>query len=283
MDELWQRHKTFILQVVIGGFAFLIALTLVTGSYSGIEEAQASNSGLKKKLDSDVSSRVAPSARSISEQKQRAADAAQQIRQMASEVASTAATTEDYVRENIGWILAVTGRPREDAEKYMSIYRELAETSLTSVREDARSVLVGQAAQRGRQIDETLGLGAGVAASEVPGGLHALAIVCDVVRRALDRDGIVSVTEIKVNPRNTISSDLAWVTGVEIRLSITGDPDDVTKLLRSFNETDVNHPRRMTVLREIESITRRNPDEDLVRANIVLVGLRVQEPQGEDR
>ena len=58
---------------------------------------------------------------------------------------------------------------------------------------------------------------------------------------------------------------------------------DVTKLLRSFNETDVNHPRRMTVLREIESITRRNPDEDLVRANIVLVGLRVQEPQGEDR
>jgi hypothetical protein len=281
MDEIWQRHKTFILQCVIGGFAFLIALVLITNAYSGTKDLQASNRGLKNDLQKRVSDKLAPSPASIAAQKQKAEDALAQIRAMSGQVASQA-QGEDYVRENIVWTLALAGRPRTDAEPFLAIYKQLPQTCLTSVREAARSVLVGEAAQKGKQIDETFGLAAGVADDEVPGGLHALAIVCDVIRRALERDGVVSVTDVRVNPRNVLDRDLSWVSGVEVRLAVTGDPDDVSSLLRSFNAPD---PRmqRMTVLREIESITRRSPDDDTVKANVVLLGLQVKGVQGEDR
>lgn len=281
MDELWQRHKTFILQCVIGAFAFLIALVILTNAYSGIEDVQRGNASLKKDLDKRLADRVAPSATSITAQKQKADDAQAQIRAMSEQVASQA-QAEDYVRENIVWIMALLGKPRAEAERFLAIYKELPQSCLTSVREEARSVLVAQAAQKGRQIDESSGLAAGVAEDEVPGGLHALAIVCDVVRRALERDGILSVGDVKVNPRNVIDRDLGWVSGVEVRISLRGHPDDVTSLIRSFNFPDPNM-RRMTVVREIESITRLNADDDTVKANLVLLGLQVKGVQGEDR
>lgn len=281
MDEIWQRHKTFILQCIVGGLAFLIALIVITNTWSGIAEARTSNAGLKRDLETRVNAGKAPSPASIDGQKKRADDAANAIRAMASKVASQA-EGEAYVRENISWIVATVGKPKEDVERFLALYRTLAQVCLTSVREEARSVLVAQAARRGRQIDETLGLAAGVDEPEVPGALHALAVICDVVRRSLDREGIAAVTEIKVNPRNSVDRDLGWVTGVEVRLSVTGDPDDVMGLIRSFNQPD-SQMSRMTVLREVESITRRNPDEDVVKANLVLLGLQVKGAQGDDR
>lgn len=281
MDEIWQRHKTFILQCVIGGFAFLIALVLITNAYSGTKDLQSANRSLKDGLQKKVADKSAPNAASIAAQKQKAEDALGQIRAMSGLVASQT-QGEDYVRENIVWTLALIGRPRTDAEQYMGIYKQLSQTALTSVREAARSVLIGEAAQKGKTIDETFGLAAGVADEEVPGALHALAMVCDVIRRALERDGIAAVTDVRVNPRNVLDRDLSWVQGVEVRLSITGDPDDVGGLLRSFNVPDARM-QRMTVLREIESITRRSPDDDTVKANVVLLGLQVKGVQGEDR
>jgi hypothetical protein len=65
-----------------------------------------------------------------------------------------------------------------------------------------------------------------------------------------------------------------------VRLSILGDPDDVAAVLRSFNGLD-SAVKRMTVVREVESIVRKNPDEDNVKANVVLLGLQRTGVEGE--
>ncbi|MCE9634152.1 MAG: hypothetical protein K8T90_00475 [Planctomycetes bacterium] len=281
MDEIWQRHKTFILQCIIGGLAFLIALVVMSNSYSGTKEIKDLNVSGKRDLDKRIADGTAPSAKSIAAQKQKAEDAKNQIRDMSAKVASLA-QDEDYVRENIVWILSTIEKPAVEAERFLTLYKQLPQTCLTSVREEARSVLVGRAAQKGRQIDESFGLSAGVDETEVPGALHALAIVCDVMRRALDKDGIQAVSDIRVNPRNAVGSDLSWISGVDVRVSLVGDPDDVMSVIRSFNQLDPKM-NRMTVVREVESILRRSPDEDTVKASIALYGLQQKGAQGEDR
>lgn len=280
MDEIWQRHKAFILQCVIGGLVFLIALIVMGNAYSGIDVIQTGNRNLKAQLEKRKSEKSAPSPASIDAQKRKADQARGYIRDAAVQCASLA-QGEDYVRENLVWILATIGKPPADAERFITLYRQFPQTCLTSVREEARTVLVGRAAQKGRQIDETFGL-AGVAEEDVPGALHALAITCDVIHRCLERDAIDAVLEIRVNPRNTLDRDLAWISGVDVRLTMHGDPDDVGAVLRSFNRTE-SHVKRMTVIREIESIVRKSPDDDDVKATVVLLGLQHKGAQGESQ
>jgi len=282
MDEIWQRHKTFILQCVIGGLAFLIAFIVMSNSYSGTKDLKVLNDSTKRDLDKRIADGVAPSAKSIAAQKQKAEDAKNQIREMGAKVASLAQSEEDYVRENILWVLATIEKPAVEAERFLALYKQIPQTCLTSVREEARSVLVGRAAQKGRQIDETFGLSAGVEESEVPGALHALAIVCDVMRRALDKDGVQTVSDIRVNPRNVIGTELSWMSGVDVRMSLVGDPDDVMSVIRSFNQLDPKM-NRMTVMREVESIVRPSPDDDAVKASFALYGLLQKGTQGDDR
>lgn len=272
MDEIWQRHKTFIVQCGIGGIAFLIAFFVMTSSYSDIEQIQASNKQNFDKLAKRVRDREVPDPNSILAQKAKAEDARKQIEKMLRDVASTA-QGEAYVRENIQWVLTTIGRPAADTERFLALYRQLPGAALTGVREEARSVLVSLAAQRGRQIDESFGLVGGVEDDEVPGALHALAIVCDVVRRSLELERIHLVSDVRVAPRNVLDKNLDWVSGVEVRMSVSGYPDDVNALLRGFNEPDPVMSR-MTIVKEIESISRKSPDDDTVKASFALLGLR---------
>lgn len=279
MDELWQRHKTFILQCLIGGLVFLIALVVMGNTFDGIEGTQKNNASLVKDLQTRVSTKQAPSKKSIDAQRRKAEDAQQQIRSMGAQVASLA-TGEAYVRENVRWVFSVLGRPAEASEEIVAIFRQIPQSSLTKLRSEAQAVLGARAAQRGKTIDETFGLSAGVDDENVPGGMHALAILCDVIRRVLDREGIASVGDFKVNPGNVLDRDLGWISGVEIRLALVGDPDDVMAVIRSFNTLD-SQVARMTVLKEVESITRRSPDDDAIRAVVVLYGLRLDRAEGD--
>jgi hypothetical protein len=274
MDEIWQRHKSFILQCVIGGLVFLIALVVLTNAYSGIEGAQTNNRSLVADLKKKVAAKEAPSKRSIDDQKRKAEDALQQIKNMGAQVASLA-TGEDYVRENVRWVLAVLGRPEQDAERFVQIYRNIPQSALTTLRSEAQQVLGRRAAQGGKQIDESFGLSGGLEDDEVPGGIHGLALVCEVISRALEHDGIAAVGDFRVNPRNQIDRDIAWLSGIEVRLSMTGAPEDVTAVIRSFNRLE-GQPRRMLVLKEVESIVRRSADEDTVKAVVVLYGLQMK-------
>lgn len=283
MDELWQRHKTFIVQCLIGGIAFLIGYFVMTSSYDGIEQTQTGNQNLKSDLTKRIQSGKVPDPPSIKAQKQKAEDAQSQIRSMLAKVASTA-QGEAFVRENCKWVLQIIGKPNADTEveAFLDLYRKLPLTCLTTVREEARSVLVSAAAQRGRQIDETFGLAGGVEPDEVPSALHALAIVCDVIAKSMELDRIASISDIRVAPRNVLDRDLDWIQGAEIRMTISGEPEDVNRLIRGFNRTD-SRSGRMTVLKEIESIARKNPDEDTVKAVIVLLALHGKADEGVAR
>jgi len=190
MDEIWQRHKTFILQVAVGGLAFLIALLVMSNAYSGgddPEEIRRINKGKKDTLEKAVREKRAPSPTSITAQRERASQAEREIREMAAMCASLA-EGDEYVRENITWVLANVGRPASDVAKFFTMYKDsgLPQTCLTSLREEARAELVKRASQDRVMIEESLGITGAPADDEVPAALHGLALVTDVIRRALE-------------------------------------------------------------------------------------------------
>ncbi|MCG3134060.1 MAG: hypothetical protein HMLKMBBP_01346 [Planctomycetes bacterium] len=282
MDEIWQRHKAFILQVVTGGIVLLIALVVMSNVFSGSSddpaELQRVNKNNKDKLDKMVREKQAPSAASIAEQKRRADSAEAQIRSMASEVASLA-SGDAYVRENLTWIANVIGKGGAEVEAWMNLYKNLPQTCLSKVREEVRSALVGRSAQLGRDLDETMGLVQGYDDEDIPVALHGLAIVAEVVDRAFavdvagDGKKVVSaVADLRIQPRNALNPDLAWIYGFRVHVSFTGDPDAVTMLKRSFNSLD-NRQRRMIVLEEQESLLRPRREEDEVKVQLQLMGL----------
>jgi len=302
MDEIWQRHKVFILQVAVGGLAFLIALAVMSNAFSGgddPEELRRINASRKETLEKAVRENRAPSRDSIVKQQERAGQAEREIREMAAMCASLA-EGDDYVRENITWVLANIGRPAADVEKYFTMYKAsgLPMTCLTSLREEAKAELVKRASQDRVMIEESLGIAGVMADDEVPFALHGLALVTDVIRRALevnatlDPEGkkkIAAVRELRIAPRNALDRDLSWIAGIEVHVSLVGDPEQVLAVLRTFNTaTDVggvrNVQKRITVLGRLEGITReKGGDEEAVKASFNLLALQHKGVKGAEQ
>jgi hypothetical protein len=299
MDEIWQRHKAFILQVAVGGLAFLIALAVMSNAYSGAddpEELKRINRNKKDALEKAVREKRAPSPASIAAQRERAAQAEREIREMAAMCASLA-EGDDYVRENIVWTLANIGRPASDAELFVNLYKQFPQTGLTRLREEARAELVKRASQDRMVIEETLGIAGVPADDEVPAALHGLALVTDVIRRALEvnatldpegRKKIAAVRDLRVTPRNALDRDLAWISGIEVHVSLVGEPEPVLAVMRTFNSAgDVggvrNVQKRITVLGRLAGILRdKGGDEESVKSSFNLLGLQHKGVKGAE-
>ena len=145
-------------------------------------------------------------------------------------------------------------------------------------------MLASRAAQLGRSLDETLGVGAGFQDDEVPIGIHGLAIVVDVVTRAFEfeleteaGDAIIeSIDEVRVAVRSRRSKldqgDTAQIVQFPVRITLRGSPAAIVALLLSFNQTN-NPVKRMTVLESIEGGEREREDTDRVRITFNLLGL----------
>jgi hypothetical protein len=284
MDEIWQRHKSFILQVLAGGVVFLVAL-LVMGSMYGDandpEKAALANAERKKNLEAKLAEGHAPAMRSIEEQRSKADLAEKQKWDLARRVASIAgrdakATEADrtmaYVKENIDWTLAnIQGEDKGFAARFVAI----PQACLSGLRDAARSALVGRAAQLGKEIDESLGLSQGFPDEEIPEALHGLAIVTDLVGRCLARPGIEKVQTIRIvaHSRFPDENSVTLMSGIGVHVEIVGDPADVTEVIRSFNTVERKN-QRMMVLESIEYMSPISTDEDTVKAAINVVGLR---------
>ena len=85
--------------------------------------------------------------------------------------------------------------------------------------------------------------------------------------------------KLKATPTER-DGEKGWIFGVEVRLAVTGMPDAVAELLRGFNRP-VPPLGRATVVREVEGIVRRNPDDDPVKASLSLLGMQVRGTQGD--
>jgi len=288
MDEIWQRHKAFIVQCGIGTIVLLIAWAVHSGLYDNIELMQGNNArqkdGLKKLLDEGL----APSATAIADQQAIAKQGQEQIESMARKVASIAplgSNKVEYVRENIRWLLTNIGR-EDETETFVGLYKSLPKTCLSKLREEARTVLTSRSAQMGREVDEALGIKTAFADDEVPIGIHGLAIVVDVIKRGLDisvpieteeRVGVIeSFSDINVAVRNRRSKMNAGteseVISFPVRMTVRGDPAAVIALLRAFNSLS-NPVKRMTVVESIVGGERERVDKDRVRVTFNLLGL----------
>lgn len=281
MDDIWQRHKTFIVQCVIGGFIFLIALFVKSSMYGDeVPNLQAGNRALKKQLEE----KPGPSQKSIEEQKARAEEARRQTEEIALQSASVK-SGDEHARESIEWLLDTLGR-KDQVDQFFTMYKETPQTCLSRLREEARGKLLGRAAELGKEIDETLGLNSGFEENEVRLGLHGLAMVADLVDRCLKLDGIDTVGPINISPRprrpaGTTKQDGARAVVFSVRFGVTGEPAAVNELLRSFNRRD-NFVKRITVLDGVEYIQRIRKEEDAVRASFYLFGIQYRgiEPGG---
>lgn len=282
MDEMWQRHKSFIVQVVAGGVLFLIAYFVMNSMYgdqndpANVRKRNVTNyAALQKKLDTSH----APDAGSIAQQKQIAAAAESEKLKLVKSVASVAGLGSKrdadreaaYVKESIEWTLA---NIQKQDEGFVALYDQVPQACLSKLRDAARQVLVGKAAQTGKDIDEALGLTA-YPDDEIPEALHGLAIVTDLVSRALSRPGIEKVVSIRVATRSTFpeNNSVSLVRAIGVHLEVHGDPKDVAEFVRSFNAAGQG-AQRLTVLESVESIVPLSQDEDTVRAAMNVVGLQ---------
>ena len=282
MDEMWQRHKSFILQLMAGGVVFLIAYFVMQSMYgdqNDPEVVRARNVAKMQDLNKKLDSKRAPDAPSIEQQKAIAAAAEEERNKLARRVSSLAGLESKrdtereaaYVKESIDWALANIQRPDDG---YVDLFNRVPQACLSRLRDASRQVLVGRAAGSGKEIDETLGLTA-YPDDEVPEALHGLAIVTDLVSRALARPGIDKVVSIKVATRSMFpeNNEVSLVRAIGVHLELIGEPADVAEFLRSLNAVG-QAAQRMTVVETVDSIVPISPDEDTVKASINVVGLR---------
>ncbi len=296
MDEMWQRHKSFILQLSVIAIVFLVAF-LVMGSMYGDNNdpkvARVKNAARLSELQSKSTSGHAPSKDSIATQRDIAKRSATTKTALVEHVASIAGRAEktpdvdrekEYVRENIKWVLTNIGRQGE-LEAYVAQFANLPQACLSRLRDAARSALVSKAAQSGKAIDETNGVSAGYAEDEIPAALHGLAIVTEIVGRGLAKGGIDSIQAVRISPHSSFpeTHGVNFVSAIGVHMEFVGDPADIAELLRSFNS--VGKPDvRLTVLESVDFVVPMSPDDDAVKASINVVGLRLKaEMQAEGK
>lgn len=282
MDEIWQRHKAFILQCVIGGIVFLIAWGVKANMYDGIEHTADTNGLDKRKLEEQLRDGKAPSRKSIREQEELARLGEANFRALAASVASVASPADgkrEYVRENIRWALVNVGN-EGDTDRLINLYTQLPQQCLFDLSEQARGVLVGRAAQAGKTVDESLGISQAYQAEELPVAIHGLALVTEIVTRALDStvaDGIDAITDIRIAPRQRRSArgegdEASKVVTFPVSFRVVGHPDAVSALIRSFNQP-IGHAKRFIVLDGIESISRPRDEEVTISAGLRILGM----------
>jgi hypothetical protein len=282
MDEMWQRHKSFILQLIVGGVIFLVAFFVMRGMYgdqNDPEVVQKKNAQKKIDLNKKSDELHAPTPSSIGQQKS-VADLAEKTKwDFTKRVASVAGLKQKdadreraYVKESVTWAYQTIGRT--DVDTTVGMYDQLPQAALSGLASAIRGSLQGRAAQTGKEIDETLGLGGGFPEEEIPQVMHALAIVSEIAGRCLAKDKIDKVTSIRITPNSRFpeEQDVNFVSGVDVHLEITGDPREVNEVIRSLNA--VGKPDRMIVLSSIDGIVPLSTEEDTVKASINVVGLR---------
>ncbi len=282
MDEIWQRHKAFILQCVIGGIVFLIAWGVKANMYDRVEDAQATNERAKTLLKEQLSAGKAPSRKSIAEQERLAKVGQANFRKLAASVASVAEPADGkiaYVRENIGWVLSNIGKQSE-LDSFVNQYRTLPQGCLFRLKEEARGVLVGRAAQLGKTVDRSLGLATAFTDDEVPVALHGLALATEIVTRALnssEAEGIDGILDMRIAPRQrrkvSEGDDASRVNSFPVAFRLLGHPEDVHAILRSFNRPGGSAIKRLIVLDAIEGISRPREEEVTIDAQIRILGL----------
>lgn len=287
MDEMWQRHKSFILQILVGGIVFLIALMVMRSMYGDSNDPskiEKKNAEQKKALETKLATLHAPSPASIRRQQELADFADKQKAEVGRRVASIvsrdpklseADRERAYVAENLRIALANIGRPEDPALR--TLFDSAPQVCLSTMGAQARAVLVGRAAQTGKEIDESLGISGGFPEDEIPEALHGLAVVTDLVSRCLAKSRIEKIQAIRISTHTRFAeeNDVGFVAAVSVHIEIVGEPDDVVEVIRSLNAVD-RKDQRMTVVESVDSIVPLSVDEDTVRASINVVGLRLK-------
>lgn len=285
MDEMWQRHKSFILQVFLGGVVFLVLFFVMRSNYGDShdpEQIQKKNKARLDELEDRSRKGKAPSTSAIADQKTIAEKGQQAKWALVDRVASRGGRDpkskdqdreKAYVKESITAVLETIGRKYDD--HWMELYGKLPQACLSSIGQEARTALVGRAAQSGKEIDELLGLGAGFQSDEIPEVLQGFAVETDVVSRLLAKPRVAAVRSLRITPHGQFpeNNGVVFMGAVGVHVEAYGHPADIYDVIRSFNGTD-RKDGKMIVLESIEAITPLSADEDDVKAVINVVGLR---------
>jgi hypothetical protein len=294
MDEMWQRHKSFILQVFVGAVVFLVAFMVMRSTYGDANDPaqiRKKNQSRLNDLKDKLQKGKAPAQSSIAQERGVADGADRSKWELAKRVASIAGTDRKmsesdrdraYVRENINLTLALIGQ-EDTGGALAATYDQQPQTCLSGVANKARSAVGGQAAQTGKDVESSLGVGA-FAEEDIPEALHGLMIVTDVVKRCLARPRVDKVQNIAITARTTFPSNalefpVNSVSAVGVTMELVGDPTDVSEVIRSFNVP--GKADRMIVLESVEYVQPLSADEDTVRAKIRAVGLRYKAERTE--
>lgn len=286
MEELLQKHRTFALSAIVGGFVFLLAVLLRGCAVYDRDLVQARTSVQNKARD--LAASPVPDERYLREMDRVVAAADARVAELALEVGRTE-KGERLWEECIGDVLATIGQDTPEKRKdIMDRARRLPSAAFSLLVEEARTVFAARAAQNDVEIvPQDLGFEQ-VQEANFARYLAAMAAICRIVDRAIAL-GVDRIEGIGVSGSLQGiggSENAPFVQSQAVRFKVRGAPADLVELVKSVNDRDRGGAGRRPVLDEVfglgrpEGIRAGEPGIAEFTVRVFLVNLDAREEVG---
>lgn len=271
MDNLWQRHRTFILKILAGLgvclFAWIIGSSLSGGDFDQ-KVALAAN------MRREIRQTDAPATESTSDYREAAEVLRNRILPVANAVGETR-TDEDLRRGLLKELLEAVGKdPAADFDAYLALSRQSAQACVTRLVGDAATALRKEAARKNVFIDENLGFDKReVTSSDLDRYLLTLKNIVHVVRMGIE-EGAYEVREIGIlqPPGGRFAGEKTFIREYPYSVEYRAPTGVLLRLLARMN--DPQHFVPMSSLRRFQS-DRQGRDEDVMVMTVELKALRI--------
>jgi hypothetical protein len=281
MDNLWQRHRTFILKILAGLAVCLLAWIIGSSlSGKGMDTLIARNDSVRR----SIRSMSVPSPKDTSAYRAAADELRKRILFVANRVAETR-SGENLRTGLIKDLLVLVGQDSPATrDELIRQSRQNAQACVTRLQGMATTALRREAGPKNIVIDERLGFdGVEVASGEVDRYLLTLKLIVEAVRMGID-EGVSEIRTISIQQPGggRFEEEDTFLREYPVTLTYRGASAVLLRILDRLNAPE--HPFPIQALRRFQA-DRQAREDDAMSMDLELVALRVSPaaPLSEDR
>lgn len=285
MEELLQKHRTFTLSLLVGGFVFLVAL-LLRGCAVYDLDLPRTHADVERRAR-ELTADPVPDDAYLARLDQIVADADARVADLAGRVGRTG-KGDALWEECVGDVLRGIGKDSpEERKRFLDLARRLPSAAFSQLHGDVRAVLLARASDASVEIvKDDLGFDR-VTDAEFTKNLAALAAVVRVVDRAI-REGVARVENVVVGQgmeRKGGAEGDPFLRSQDVAFDLRGEPAALAAVVRSLNERDREGTGRRLVLDSVSALGRAlsikssDPGRTEFRVRVLLVNLDAREEE----
>jgi len=285
VEELLQKHRTFTLSLLVGGFVFLVAL-LLRGCAVYDLDLPRTHADVERRAR-ELTADPVPDDAYLARLDQIVADADARVADLAGRVGRTG-KGDALWEECVGDVLRGIGKDSpEERKRFLDLARRLPSAAFSQLHGDVRAVLLARASDASVEIvKDDLGFDR-VTDAEFTKNLAALAAVVRVVDRAI-REGVARVENVVVGQgmeRKGGAEGDPFLRSQDVAFDLRGEPAALAAVVRSLNERDREGTGRRLVLDSVSALGRAlsikssDPGRTEFRVRVLLVNLDAREEE----